>query len=74
MHSYGTTYVCTCSSTGKYTELIQLGATDDGAAQLDAAEGLSGEVDDGGHGTEHSAFPVRKRSVRLGGKHVRTKF
>ena len=49
---------------------IKLSESDDGAAELDATEGLCDEVEGGGLGTEDSAFPVHKRSVRLRGKRV----
>ena len=45
-----------------------------GEKESERSRGLSDEVDDGGFGSEDSAFPVRKRSARLGGKHVRTQF
>ena len=46
--------------------------SDDGTAELDAAMGLSPSDEDAV--VDSAAFPVRRQSSRLGGRHVRTQF
>ena len=53
---------------------IKLSESDDGTAELDAAEGLCDEVEGGGLGTDDSAFPVHKRSVRAREARPQTRF